>query len=137
MSLVASKARVAPLKKMTLPRLELMGAVIGARLANNLIISLKMEQAQIKMWTDSMITLQWICSSAQRWKPFVANRVTEIQTLTSPSSWSHIPGKANPADLATRGQSVDYKTSYGGMAPVFLYQKIGYVSLKMKTFQTK
>ncbi|CAI5682672.1 unnamed protein product [Oreochromis niloticus] len=107
MSLVASKVRVAPLKKMTLPRLELMGAVIGARLANNLIISLKMEQAQIKMWTDSMITLQWICSSAQRWKPFVANRVTEIQTLTSPSSWSHVPGKANPADLPTRGQSVE------------------------------
>ena len=107
MSLVASKSRVAPLKKMTLPRLELMGAVIGARLANNLMTTLKLEPNQIRMWTDSMITLHWICSSAQKWKQFVANRVTEIQSLTNPEAWSHIAGKINPADLPTRGQSVD------------------------------
>ncbi|KAK5856900.1 hypothetical protein PBY51_010180 [Eleginops maclovinus] len=107
MSLVASKSRVAPLKKMTLPRLELMGAVIGARLANNLMITLKMEPIQIRMWTDSMITLHWICSSAQKWKQFVGNRVTEIQSLTNPELWSHIAGKINPADLPTRGQTVE------------------------------
>lgn len=59
MSLVGSKSRVAPLKKMTLQHLELMGAVIGARLANNLSTSLKGEQIQIQMWTDSMIMLHW------------------------------------------------------------------------------
>ena len=107
MSLVASKSRVAPLKKMTLPRLELMGAVIGARLANNLMTTLKLEPNQIRMWTDSMITLHWIRSSAKKWKQFVANRVTEIQSLTNPETWSHIPGKINPADLPTRGQSVE------------------------------
>ncbi|CDR00112.1 unnamed protein product [Oncorhynchus mykiss] len=53
-----------------------------------------------------MIVLHWICSSAQKWKQFVANRVTEIQSLTNPESWSHIEGKTNPADLPTRGQTV-------------------------------
>ncbi|CDQ57229.1 unnamed protein product [Oncorhynchus mykiss] len=85
-SLVASKSRVAPLKKMTLPRLELMVAVIGARLANNLMSTLKMEQKSIKMWTDMMNVLHWICSSAQKRKPFVANGVTELQSLTDPES---------------------------------------------------
>lgn len=106
-SFVASKSRVAPLKRMTLPRLELMGAVIGARLANNLMMTLKMEQSQIRMWTDSMITLHWIRSSAKKWKQFVANRVTEIQSLTNPESCSHIAGNLNPADLPTRGQTVE------------------------------
>jgi hypothetical protein len=64
-SLVSSKSRVTPPKKVVLPRLELMGAVIGARLANNLMTTLKIEEKQIEMWTDSMIVLHWICSSAQ------------------------------------------------------------------------
>ncbi|KAK0143565.1 hypothetical protein N1851_018305 [Merluccius polli] len=78
-SFVASKSQVAPLKKLTLPCMELMGALIGARLGNNLLKSLNMEKNQLRMWTDSMITLHWIRSTPQKWKPFVANRVTEIQ----------------------------------------------------------
>lgn len=80
-----------------------MGALIGARIGHNLLRPLKMEKNLIHMWTDSVIVLHWIQSSAQKWKPFVANRVAEIQNLTNPESWSHCNGKDNAADLATRG----------------------------------
>ncbi len=105
--LVASKSRVAPLKKIMLPQLELMGALIGARLAQNLLKALKIRENHLHMWTDSMIVLNWIRSSAEKWKHFVANRVTEIQSLTTPESWSHCDGKCNQADLPKRGQSVN------------------------------
>lgn len=68
--------------------------------------SLQMDKTQVQLWTDSMITLHWIHSSALKWKPFVSNRVTEIQTLTVPESWPHCHGKWNPADLPTRGLKV-------------------------------
>ncbi|KAK0136086.1 hypothetical protein N1851_028020 [Merluccius polli] len=106
------KSRVAPLKRMTLPRLELMGAVIAARLGSTLMKALQLDKTQLRLWTDSMIVLHWIRSSAHKWKQFVANRVTEIQTLTDPQSWSHCKGKINPADLPTRGLTVqDLKQS--------------------------
>lgn len=104
--LVMSKSRVAPIKKLTLPRLELMGALIAARMGNNLLQALNMRQNQIRMWTDSMIVLQWISSSLHKWKQFVANRVMEIQPLSTPETWSHCSGKLNPADFTTRGQTV-------------------------------
>ncbi|KAL1246774.1 hypothetical protein QQF64_034281 [Cirrhinus molitorella] len=103
--LVASKSRVAAIETITLPRLELMGALIGARLASNLLKALNLQPTQLYMWSDSMIVIYWIRSSAQKWKQFVANRVVEIQQLTPPELWSHCNGKMNPADLITRGQS--------------------------------
>ncbi|GFW52498.1 uncharacterized protein TNCV_404261 [Trichonephila clavipes] len=61
--------------------------------------------------TDSQVTLHWIKGPIHRWKPFVANRVREIQSLTDPNSWFHCSGKDNPADLLTRGISVDALTT--------------------------
>ncbi|RWR98365.1 hypothetical protein B4U79_09153, partial [Dinothrombium tinctorium] len=104
LSLTISKARVAPLKKLTLPRLELMGTLIGARLAYHLrnVIT----DASFYFWIDSMIALSWIRGSAKKWKPFVANRVTEIQELSNPSNWSYCEGLYNPADKLTRGMTM-------------------------------
>ncbi|KAG1697911.1 hypothetical protein GQR58_005883 [Nymphon striatum] len=61
------------------------------------------ENVKYKCWTDSTVSLAWIKGNACKWKPFVSNRVSEIQSLTDPSNWYHCSSKDNPADLVTRG----------------------------------
>ncbi|XP_058840617.1 uncharacterized protein LOC131696100 [Topomyia yanbarensis] len=58
-------------------------------------------------WIDSMITLHWLSSSPSRWKTFIANRVSEVQHLTSGGVWAHVPGIENPADIISRGMYPD------------------------------
>ncbi|GBN40672.1 hypothetical protein AVEN_152269-1 [Araneus ventricosus] len=103
--IVLSKTRVAPVKKLTLPRLEFLGALIAARTASYLKSLLRISACDIYCWTDSSIALNWIKGSAIRWKQFVANRVREIQTLTDPGKWKFCEGRENPADLLSRGCS--------------------------------
>ena len=105
-SLIASRVRVAPVKKVTLPRLELLGALLAARLLSFVIKSLNFPvDIPYTCSVDSSIVLAWIKGDPTRWKQFVRNRVTEIHTLTDPANWYHIAGKRNPADLLTRGIS--------------------------------
>ena len=83
--LIISKARVAPLKKLTLPRLELLGALLCSRLLVFVRKALKLPtEVESRCWTDSTIVLTWIKGDLGRWKMFVENRVKEILTLTSP-----------------------------------------------------
>ena len=104
-SLITAKTKVAPLKFVTLPRLELLSAVIGSRLSLKIKTALKNKDIVFYHWSDSSITLHWIKNSDTRWKTFVETRVDEIRN-TDPASWSHCPGKENPADVASRGTCV-------------------------------
>ena len=101
--LIASKCRVSPLKAVTIPCLELMGAVLAARLMQGIMRTLDVNE--VTYWTDSTNVLHWLRNQSRNFKPFVANRIAEVQRLTDPSQWRHIPGEANPADLPTRGLS--------------------------------
>ena len=98
-----SKSRVAPAKTVSLPRLELLAAVVNARLLKFVAESLTLEVDQVVCWTDSMVMLQWIRASSSQWKTFVANHVAEIQSTWDPQHWKHCSGEDNPADLLTRG----------------------------------
>ncbi|GFS56226.1 integrase catalytic domain-containing protein [Trichonephila inaurata madagascariensis] len=84
-SFVASKNRIAPLKTLTLPRLELMGALLSARLSSNVLKALKLDIPCV-FWTGSKITYFWVRGQPEKFKPFIKNRIQEIQKLTSPSN---------------------------------------------------
>jgi len=101
--LICSKSRVAPLKVISLPRLELLAAVILARMIYKYAPILQMKISKKYYWSDSKVVLAWIASESSRWKTFVGHRVGEIQELTVMSEWNHVSTKDNPADLVSRG----------------------------------
>ena len=99
-ALITSKTKVAPLKIITLPRLELMSALIGSRISLKIKDALKDESMKAYLWSDSRLTYG---QTEVRWKTFVENRAQEIRENTDPVQWRHCPGKDNPADIASRG----------------------------------
>ncbi|XP_037047435.1 uncharacterized protein LOC119082120 [Bradysia coprophila] len=101
--LIQSKARVTPIDKVTIQRLELIGSNIGARLGNSVLKALD-KNIQCFYWSDSTTVLAWIKRNDE-WGTFVGNRVREMLKLTEVSQWNYVPGKINPADLPSRGCS--------------------------------
>jgi len=99
--LVASKTTVAPIKLTTIPRLELMAALLTAQLTHK--VAARLLPSEVYLWTDNTTTLQWIQKPPTTWKTFVGNRVAQIVELFPPSHWRHVPTHKNPADLPSRG----------------------------------
>ena len=106
LAFVLGKARVAPMKVMTVPELELQEALLAARLKRKICRALTVTVDKIFMWTDSAIVLQWI-NSTNKHTIFIASRVSEILENTSVDQWNHVAICDNPADADTRVMSAE------------------------------
>jgi hypothetical protein len=104
-SLVMAKSCVAPLKAVTIPRLELQAAVEAVRLAVFIRTEMKLHIDEEYFWSDSTTTLGYIKNSDSQFYMFTANRVNEIRQYSNPNQWYHIAGSENPADIVSRGAS--------------------------------
>ena len=104
-TLVAGKSRVKPLSKQSIPRLELLGTLLLARLVETVKNELNSVYCinEVHLWTDSTIAYCWIKNFHKEYKTFVQNRVNEIRKLTTSMTWHLIPSKLNPADIISKG----------------------------------
>ena len=96
---IASKSRVAPTKAVSIPRLELMAAVLDVQLVQKASQIMAVDMSQGTFWPDSATVLHWLRGYSRKFKPFVANRVSFVQDQTAPQQWRHVPTADNPADL--------------------------------------
>ena len=108
---VMGKARVSPIKRMTIPYLELQAAKNWAKLAKFVNEQHDITINNLKLWTDSTTVLHWINTPNQRHRIFIANSLNLILDTTLHLGWRYVPSKDNPADDATRGYRASDMTS--------------------------
>ncbi|CAH2210837.1 jg25058, partial [Pararge aegeria aegeria] len=123
LSLVIAKAKVAPLKLTSIPRLELQAAVMGTRLAETVIEEHERKPDYKVFWTDSKTALTWIRTGSRSYKPYVAHRLAAIEEASSVTEWRWVPTKLNVADDATRDVPTSFNKDHRWYkGPDFLYQ---------------
>ena len=104
-TLIFSKSRTAPTKEITIPRLELLGALIATRILHFVSTEIGMEPLKTFLWIDSKCVLYWI-KSKRTLPVFVHRRISEIRR-SSVQEFRFVPTKDNPADMITRGQPAE------------------------------
>ena len=107
-SFVVGKCRIAPIKQLSIPRLELQAVLYSVRLRKLIIQEHDLPINSVTHWTDSVTVLQWLNSADKRQNVFVANRAAaEILENSTIDEWKHIRGELNPSDIGTRGITIE------------------------------
>ena len=104
---VIGKCRVAPIRHMTIPKLELQAAVYGVLLRKQILNEHDVKIDKIFHWTDSSTVLHWLQAAHKKQPVFVANRAAEVLENSLMGQWRHVKGVENPADIGTRGMSIE------------------------------
>ena len=91
------------MKHVSIPRLELVAALLAAKLTSQLIKDLDVQFNHVRLWTDSKIVLHYLRNTSSRYATFVAYRIRQIRELTLASQWYYVPTDDNPADIGSRG----------------------------------
>ena len=118
--LLRAKGRVAPMKPMTVPRLELCAAEQAVKLDLEVQDALRIKVTGSFFYSDSTIVLTYIKSTHLRCKLFVANRRSFITAHSKPENWSHIATDINPGDVISRGCTVKDLPELWHTGPAFL-----------------
>jgi len=100
---VIGKSRVAPIKALSIPRLELCAATLATKLAQLVFSQLRLDLERTVFWTDSTSVLQYIANPSRRVRVFVANRLSVIHEHSDVSQWRYVDTTNNPADIASIG----------------------------------
>lgn len=101
------KSRLAHLRPMTVPRLELSAAVLAIQLDQTVREELDIPISQSTFWSDSTCVLQYIRNQSKRFRTFVANRLSVIHENSAPHQWRYVSSEDNPADEVSRGLTVE------------------------------
>ena len=102
--IIASKTKIAPIKTLSIPCLELLGCLLLAQLMFSFIRVLQdvMMIDEKYYWSDSEVAIAWIKGTDKKWKPWIQSRVNKIKEISDVKSWNHVSTKINPADIGTR-----------------------------------
>lgn len=105
MKLVSSKSKVAPIAPLSIPRKELLAALLLHRLITKTLTALNMEFNGVTLWSDSQVVLAWLTKPTEQLQLYVKNRVCEIKSTGDHYKWNYVNTKDNPADIVSRGQA--------------------------------
>ena len=122
-----AKARVAPVKPITIPRLELTAATVAVRVNSMILRELQVPVDGVHYWTDSQTVLRYIHNDKTRFRTFVANRIGVIREGSHVSQWHYVDTSSNPADDASRGMTIKdmLKRHRWFQGPEFLWNNTG------------